>query len=672
MPADLYWFFDFHSHRDVRIGHAPDPEGVARALAEHGVIEMTTHAKSHDGYTYYPTDLDKCYRHPQMKGDPFGDIVNACAARGVRPLAYISFGIDGEGARHNPHWRQHTINGPMENDDWFICVCPYTGYIEETILPQIEEVITRYPVVEGFFFDTMSALGPCYCEYCTKAFADEHNTAIPREAGDDGWAVYGKWRHDRGINLIGEVGAFIQKLKPGAAVGFNQIGSPPYPEALPDGCNRLTLDFATSSHQSRQAARCAAYGSTAPHPADIMPTIFNGGWGDWTVAPNGRHEQIAAAIWARGSTAYFGDRLHPDNRLADATWPALKHISAARDRFNQHAPADDAAHAPDVVLLHGTSMQYGPDFRTFAMDARVNLWPFDGATDLLVDAGANYTIAAEYCLENAIADGQLIIVPQLPAIDAATAKLLRAHCEAGGNVLFVGGVPDVDGQSLDWPGVTFDDKPWQDHIYLPTPNDPRCDHPVLVRGDFHVARCAADVEVVQHAIQPIDMSHGVMFGWGISPPSPQPSEHAALTRRAIGKGAAWVMPARLFSSYHDMNIWQQVPYMTSLLATLQPAPRLTVESQHGQVEIVGYTTADAAWAVLVNHGGETLCADPKRPWPRTWGPLPAHEVVVVARDARKPSRVTVDGEPVDFDMVDGAARIAIRLDTAWRIVRIDY
>ena len=41
----LAWHFDFHSHRDVRIGHNPDTEGVAMALAEAEVEEVILSGK---------------------------------------------------------------------------------------------------------------------------------------------------------------------------------------------------------------------------------------------------------------------------------------------------------------------------------------------------------------------------------------------------------------------------------------------------------------------------------------------------------------------------------------------------------------------------------------------------------------------------------------------------
>lgn len=51
----LAWHFDFHSHRSVRIGHAPDFGGMAKVLRASGIEEIIMFAKCHNGFSYYPT-----------------------------------------------------------------------------------------------------------------------------------------------------------------------------------------------------------------------------------------------------------------------------------------------------------------------------------------------------------------------------------------------------------------------------------------------------------------------------------------------------------------------------------------------------------------------------------------------------------------------------------------
>lgn len=151
----LAWHFDFHSHKSVRIGHDPDSEGIAEALADARVEEMITFAKCHIGFSYYPTKVGT--RHPRMKGDPFGDVLKACKTKGIKVLAYVSFGIDGEAGRKHHDWVQMSAPGVRYlSRDQFISVCPFTPYLEKGFLPQLKEIIERYEP-HGFFFDARGA-----------------------------------------------------------------------------------------------------------------------------------------------------------------------------------------------------------------------------------------------------------------------------------------------------------------------------------------------------------------------------------------------------------------------------------------------------------------------------------------------------------------------------------
>ena len=680
----LCWHFDFHSHRDVNIGRDPDTDGAAAALAGAGVEEIITFAKGHCGYTYYPTDVPTCYRHPNMVGDPFGDVVRSVRQAGLHVLAYVSFGIDGEGARHHPHWRQVGRDGPVDSPDWFIPVCPFTSYTDECVLPQVAEIIDRYEV-NGLFFDTMGALGICYCDCCRRAFVEAHGREIPRETSDDGHGIYGRFRHDRGFALLDRLSDFIQKRLPGAAVGFNQVGTPPYPERMPSGCTRLTLDFRTNGHQSRHASRSAAFGSTAPVTADVMTTIFNGGWGDWTPCPPERLEQVAVSIWARRCTGYFGDRMHPDNRLAAPTPEALKTLEALKARLTPHFPPDDAPLAADMLFLHGPGTQYGHDLRHFALNTWPRLRNLSGAADLLLDSGQNTICTAEYCLADAIGPVmKLAVLPELESINPETDEQLRGFAKAGGRVLIVGRLPLVGDRPLSWAGVSQQSHPWQDHLYLPPLDPSRAPEPVLVRGDaFAVTTDPPDpansrqvAEVIQPAIAPLDMRHGVRFGWGISPPGDSAGGFAAVTRLSVGDrgGSVWVLAAPIFSSYAEMGNWQQVRYLSDLLGRVLPRPFVRLKSPHGQVEAVTYADGTTAWVILINHGGETLSGDGR--WPRTWGPLPSHRIELLVRDpeGRRPRDVSANGDRADFfwSEDDTSVTVPVKMDAIWKIVRVDW
>ena len=477
----LSWHFDFHSHKNIRINHASDVAEMGRTLRECGVEEIITFAKGHDGFAYYPTKVGT--PHPRMKGDAFGDVVRACKAEGVRVLAYVSFGIDGEAGRRHPEWAQVFADGPKITDDWFVSVCPFTPYLDHLMLPMIDEILKSYPV-DGFFFDTMGAMGICYCDWCEKEFREKHGAAIPRDPHAANRGIYGRFRHDRSLRMIHRVGTFIAERKPDAKVGFNHVGSIRYPERMPKGISCLTLDFSTFGPQSLQASLCAAFGSTANLPADVMNTILNQGWGDWSPRPLPALEQVAAAVWARRCRPYIGDRLRPENRLDPITVRAMRFMSGVSRRIAAEYPAEDSRLLPDILLLNSPRCMYGDDMRDFAV--RPCAMPvLSGAHRLMVDAGANFAIVAECFLQDHIARTKLVVLPEMTSIEPETDTRLKEHVESGGKMLVVGRVPRAEGKPMDWLGVAAEGKPWQDHIYLPLWSESTDGSPVLVRGDFH-------------------------------------------------------------------------------------------------------------------------------------------------------------------------------------------
>ena len=662
----LAWHFDFHSHKSVRIGHNSDYAGVAKALKEAGVEEIITFAKCHNGFSYYPTKVST--PHPLMKEDVFGGTVKACRAADISPLAYISFGIDGEACRKHPDWSQVFATGPMVSPDWFICVCPFTAYTDELMLPQIDEIIKTYRP-DGFFFDTMSALGTCYCECCKRDFKAAHGLEIPREEKDPNWGVYGAFRHKRGMALLERVGKFIQQRLPGARVGFNQIGSAPYPEKMPASITRLTLDPPTHGPQSRSMGFCAVYGQYADRPADVMPTIFNQGWGDWSIATAQRLEKTAAAAWARNVRLYVGDRMHPEGRLDGTATLALRQMKDIRRRMAAEFPSDAALTDDEVLILHSRSTVYGEDMRHFAIDPRARLAPLQGAHRLLGDAGSTLGICAEAFLSARLRGMNLVVLPEIPTLDADTEAVLRLYVENGGRILVVGRVPLVGGKPMNWLGVARSDAPWQDHIYLPA--WPSMSHtlPVLVRGPFHRVTLAG-AEAIVPAIQPYDLAAGVRMGWGICPPASEPSGNPALTRCRYGRGEVWYLEAPIFSDYATGGNWQQVEWLAGLMEQVLPAPRACLCGSPGNVELICRRAQDTTWAVLVNHGGEEFFG--ARNWPRVLEAQPPYDVVLKLRDARRPVRVTCNGVDVRFQVRDGVVIVPVVMDSIWKVIKAQW
>lgn len=667
----LAWHFDLHTPGNVRINHNPRTAEIARELKAAGVEAVITFAKCHHGYAYFPTRVGT--RHPRMKGDALGGVIRACHQQGIKVLAYLSFGIDGQAAMKHPDWLQRRHDGkPLtHNPNWFSCVCPFTAYLDRLMLPQIAEV-AKWCRPDGLWFDTMSALAPCYCKTCRTEFRKATGKEIPHRDNDPLWGTFGKWRHDRGVAMVERVAAFIQSVLPGGAVGFNQLGSLYYPEPMARGVTELSLDPPTYGPQSLQFGMNAAFGGTTGVDCEVMPTIMNQGWGDWSLATEKRIEQVAATIWARGVRLIYGDRLHPDTRLTPVTKRALKIVGSLRKRLGAEFPAADARAVPDVLILHGNSVTCGDDFEDFARRPRDRMGRISGAYQLCLDAGLNASIVAECYLASWLDRARVIITPELTSISRETEAQLRRFVENGGRLLVAGPIPTVNKKPLDWLGVRAESKPWQDHIYLPSWKGSR-EMTVLVRGDFHRVKLAGARSVMK-AIPAFDARHGTKYGWGIGPSSDKPSPHPALTVRKLGRGEVWHLGAPMFTDYSQHGNWQQAEWFRHLLHSMRADHRACLESASGNVELVLWENERTSWAILVHHGGEQLIGTGTMNWSRVVSSPPKTDLVVHLRrrEGRKARSITMSGQRFRYAQQSSTIRCPVTLTDVWSMLRVEW
>lgn len=630
----LTWHFDFHTPAYVRVGEAVDFEGVARALQKARMDAVIFFAKCHFGFSYYPTKVGT--PHPRLASDVFGGLVKASRQAGLEVAAYISFGIDGAGGDERPEWRRVYADGSSDPSGWFINVCPFTSYVDERVLPQIEELHRLYQP-DGFWFDTMAALSPCYCVKCREAYRRETGNELPLMPDDPEQARAGQWRHDRGIVLVSRVADFIKALNAKAEVGFNQLGSLPYPEPMPAGVSVLTLDPDTTGSQTIPFSLNAAYGSNAPMPCEVMPTIFQGGWGDWSPASSRRVETTALACWMRGVTFIAGDRLHPEGRLTKISQKALDTVDAMRTIWDGCAPDPESVLSPDIVVLHSPSLTEGPGRKLFAVgDPRERLTPVNGMYRLLLDGGFNGTVAAEWQLAHLLAGAKLVIVPEIPQIDAETERRLLSLAAEGGAVLFTGSLPMVDGRPFAEAGVSVGPELWQDHAYLP--GWMAGDDEVLVRGAIRqtVVTVAEKILALTSAY---DARPGARYGWGIGPSSGASSDQPALTIRPYSKGRIAYLSAPLASDYAKLGNWAQASWFAGLAGMLAGNLRARILEDVGNVELIVWEKVGATWLYLLEHEAEQLVGEGRQWARRTRDPAPRKCVIRLKSES---ARATLD------------------------------
>lgn len=101
---------DFHTSPAITgVGERFDAEEFARVLKEASVNSITIFAKCHHGMSYYPTRVG--IRHPNLKTDLVGGMIEACHRQGIRVPVYISTMYDQHIWRKHAEWRALDAEG---------------------------------------------------------------------------------------------------------------------------------------------------------------------------------------------------------------------------------------------------------------------------------------------------------------------------------------------------------------------------------------------------------------------------------------------------------------------------------------------------------------------------------------------------------------------------------
>jgi hypothetical protein len=382
----------------------------------------------------------------------------------------------------------------------------------------------------------------------------------------------------------------------------------------------LTLDPDTSGPQTIPFSLNASYGANAPMPCEVMPTIFQGGWGDWSPAAAGRIESTALACWMRGVTFIAGDRLHPEGRLTAISREALKVVAGIRETWDTCAPAANADLRPDIAVLHSPSLTEGPDRRFFAVgDPRERLTPINGMHRLLLDGGFSFTVAAEWQLARILDRVSMVVVPEIPQIEEITEQQLLAFAARGGVLLFTGTLPLVEGRPFQETGVRVGTELWQDHAYLPAWENGESG--VLVRGPIRPVTLAG-AERMLALTAAYDARPGQRYGWGIGPEAETPSDQPAMVCRDHGAGKIGFLNVPIASDYAKSGNWAQSKWLGRLILSLRGETGASLSAGEGNVELIVWSNANSSWLFLLEHEAEQLVGEGRLWARRTRDPAP--------------------------------------------------
>jgi hypothetical protein len=310
---------DFHTSPLIPdVGNDFDAGEFVSTLKSASINSINIFAKDHHGMSYYPTKVGM--RHPHLKFDLLGQMIEACHKQDIRTPVYISVMWDMHAAMHHASWRVLDAEGkdvgasPLEAGWIRMCAnSPYLDYVNA----QAEEVARQYEA-DGFWFDILFYPPEgCFCPYCMRE---------RKKLGMDSANLHVRQQHAEAVLMrtMDQLSSTVRRYKPQALIFFNgrvRVGMRPelsyYThleiESLPGG-GWGYAHFAVMSRYIRNLG-LDYLGMTAR---------FHRSWGDFGSLRNqAALDYECFRMLAQAGKCSVGDQMHPRGRLVKEVYERI-------------------------------------------------------------------------------------------------------------------------------------------------------------------------------------------------------------------------------------------------------------------------------------------------------------------------------------------------------------
>jgi hypothetical protein len=412
--------FDHHPHPEIYPDYGKGVTlDMARRFLHHvrpDVVQV--HAIGTYGYTSYPSAIGTMAA--SVVGDPLAVWKAACEAEGVRFGVYCSpFG----GGRLAGKYKVENRAGEHLARN----VCPNKPYLDEFLIPLVQEIIARYAPGQIWFDNIQTPWNykdECVCQCCRDAYRKHFGGELPPAPEGEAWRAveqFTLWTRDRVITRLLDV---VHRLAPDTDVSFNFIGFFPESVKLPDGLNRLSADCLNDGNLHRAPLQ-AGFIAGHPVPSDIM--LF-----ETILAGSERFERSIPQLLTECSTILaHGHRVNlwldpePDGAVrADKAEKAAAVAELVRAR--QDWCVDNPSVADVAVFLPVACRVDETEARNTAARA---------AARLLRESGVPFDWLFEYRLETELDRYRLVVVPEVGHASPESVARLKRYVEKGGIVL---------------------------------------------------------------------------------------------------------------------------------------------------------------------------------------------------------------------------------------------
>ncbi|MFC5403619.1 family 10 glycosylhydrolase [Cohnella soli] len=441
---------DFHNHGSVKIGENFSKKQFQEMLQLGHVDSINVFAKCFHGWAYY--DTEKFNKHPGLKFDLLGEMIEAAHEIGVKTPVYINVGLSENLALEHPEWLARDENdrtfwdpGFMEPGLHVFCFnSPYLDYI----LEMTEEVVSKYDG-DGLFLDIVFPKA-CYCHNCRAALLREgKDTLNKNDVMDLAERVY--------ANYTRKLNETVWKIKPGLDI-FHNSGI---------RCGRRDM-IAMNGHIEVESLPSGGWGyDYFPISARYFQQLgkkvvgmtgrFHMNWGEFGGYKHANAIRFESALaLAHGTHCSVGDHLHPDGIMDPIVYRMVG--EAYREVAAKEAWCEDVTNVADVALLALESLGGEQD----------RMGPSDtGAYRILQEGNVLFDIVDT---ESDLFPYKVVILPDKIRISEDLGDKLRQYLSGGGKVFATGqsGLnPEGDAFALDLGVEWLGENPFKPDFYRP-------------------------------------------------------------------------------------------------------------------------------------------------------------------------------------------------------------
>lgn len=601
MDHDWYQKSFFRNLVDMHINNGDeqllasfDPEAYAENMKIAGFDSVYIYGSNCLGLCLFDTKTG--YKHQAaVKRDLFGETVEACLKRNIRPLGYLNYWTT-ECYKRHPEWRVVGNDGSGYGDqsgraERFGVCCSNSPY-QEYFLNLVRELCTNYPI-ESLWIDMVGFWRTaCYCENCKKKYFEETGASIPEivDWRSPHWRRYAQFKERSFNKCISDIVRTAKEAKPGISVCIqsaawgagNYLG---YNSKFYTLCDYNAGDFYTGVRD--QDVDCKFLRSvTTNQPFEYMvprcpDLIYH------TVSkPLWQLRQQAFSSFLHGGAFLLIDGIDPVGTLNGSVYRTFRQLRNEIAPYWEQSSFLRGEYLNDLaVYINHESMfnldQCGQNASEFTDDKPPLRTRLNNLNATLAARHIQYDILTDLKLDN-LSKYPLVILSELFTMTKKEIQAFKEYVQNGGRLYIsgrTGTIADLDenfvGETLvcddfalqEIMGVSIDGEIPKSVIYLKGTgnsslfNEDDIQYPLGATGPALKVKAHEDTKILATATLPFsNHSDGRKYISAISDPPWIDTENPVLTEHTYGQGKCIYCPVLLENETLEVlsNLWVDI------------------------------------------------------------------------------------------------------------------